>query len=87
MIEDPGETCPDCHEQFIHRDECVRVKKHYRIMGNYQRSTEEIDHASSEHEANVLKAEYQMAFGRDWHIWVEVQNIADGELNDIYPLE
>lgn len=86
MIEDPSETCPSCHQQFICSDDCAKVKKHYRIMGNYRRSTEELDHADSEKEANRLRNEYAMAFGKDWQVWVEVQNIVDGELNNVYAL-
>lgn len=86
MIQDPGETCPSCHQEFICADDCAKVQKHFRIMGNYRKSTEEIDHADSEKEAIRLKDEYQLAFGKDWQVWVEVQNIVDGELNNVYAL-
>lgn len=64
----------------------MNVDKHFRIMGNHGRSTEEIDHADSEGEAIRLRGEYQLAFGKDWHIWVEVQTYEDGELDECFPL-
>ena len=87
VIQDPTDICPSCHQDGICNDDCSKVKKHYRIMGNYQRSTEEIDHADDEKEALRLQGEYQIAFGKDWSIWVEVQNIVDGVLNNVYPLQ
>lgn len=61
-------------------------KPHYRIMGNYQKKTEEIDHADDEKEALRLQGEYQIAFGKDWSIWVEVQTFVEGQLDECIPL-
>lgn len=64
------------------------MDNHYRIMGNRGRNTEEIDHADDEKTARYLKGEYQMAFGSDWHVWVEVQTFDyTGTLDDCFPLE
>jgi len=65
----------------------MNVSKHWRIMGNYQGSTEEIDHADDEAEAVHLQGQYQFAFGPSWDVWVEVQEYEEGQLMDCYPLE
>lgn len=46
------------------------AKREYRIMGSYQGHTEEIDTAETRKEATRLVAEYRMAFGAGWSIWV-----------------
>lgn len=43
----------------------------YRIMGRYRGRKEEIDRADSLREADRLLAEYRMAFGAEWELWVE----------------
>jgi hypothetical protein len=47
-----------------------KTMREYRIMGSYQGRTEEIDTAETRKEANRLAAEYRMAFGAGWSIWV-----------------
>jgi hypothetical protein len=49
----------------------MRGMKHYRIMGTYRGRTEEIDSATSEKDARYLLAEYRLAFGSAWKVWVE----------------
>jgi len=68
--------------------------KHYRIMGNYQGNTEEIDcvapsegYANPEAEARRLRSEYQFSFGPNWVIWVEVQTFKNGILDECIPLD
>ena len=41
----------------------------YKIMGKYHGTTEEIDTARDEQEADYLVGEYQMAYGKDWTVW------------------
>lgn len=42
-----------------------------RIMGRYNGGkAEEIDTAMSSKEAEYLAAEYRLAFGRGWSIWI-----------------
>jgi hypothetical protein len=62
------------------------MSKQYRIMGNYQGSTEEIDTTDSEFDARFLQTEYSVAYGNSWVIWVEVQEYVDGDLDCCYPL-
>ncbi len=46
------------------------AKKTFRIMGRYAGSTEEIDTADTRQEARQLLAEYVMAFGAGWSLWI-----------------
>lgn len=42
----------------------------FHIFGKCKsQDSEEIDDAETLVEAEELKAEYQLAFGADWHIW------------------
>jgi hypothetical protein len=59
---------------------------HYRIMGNFQGSTEEIDQTSNKQTAQYLQREYSVSYGKSWHIWVEVQTYVQGCLDECYPL-
>lgn len=44
----------------------------FKIMGSYQGKPKEVlDTAESESEANYLKKEYVMAYGKDFSIWIE----------------
>ena len=44
----------------------------WKIIGQYKGwDREEVDHAWAEEDANILAAEYRLAFGVDWTIWVE----------------
>lgn len=52
----------------------------YRIMGAYGTTTEEIDEAETLEEANRLVAEYRMAYGEGWAIWIEVRTNNTQEL-------
>lgn len=64
------------------------MKPHYRIMGNYRNSTEEIDNADDEGTARYLQGEYQLAYGSDWQVWVEVQTFdKHGNLDECIPLD
>jgi hypothetical protein len=61
---------------------------HYRIMGNYEGTTEEVDSTDDKKEAIRLRGEYQLAFGSSWSVWVEVQTFDDtGTLDECYKLE
>ena len=62
-------------------------RNHYRIMGNYGKTCEEIDSADTEKEARSLREEYQMAFGSNWEIWVEVQKHYGDTLDSVEKLE
>jgi trans-2-enoyl-CoA reductase len=49
--------------------------KRYIIKGKYlDLGTDKIDEASTEKAAIRLLEEYRMAFGRDWHLWIEEVN-------------
>lgn len=71
------------------------MRNHYRIMGNWQGNTEEIDcvdpnynDGDPEEEARRLRAEYQLAFGPNWTVWVEVQTFNKyGVLDDCFSLD
>lgn len=48
------------------------MEDRYKIMGRYNNgATEEIDSAPTEQEADFLRREYIMAFGRGWNISVQ----------------
>ena len=42
----------------------------YKIMGEYRGEQEELDSSNSFIEAEYMLAEYQMAFGQEWAIWI-----------------
>jgi hypothetical protein len=63
------------------------VGKYYRIMGNHQGQTEEIDGTEVEAEAREWQAQYQLDYGPSWVVWVEVQTYLHGQLDECYPLE
>jgi len=63
------------------------MDNHFRIMGNYQGTTEEIDTTSDKEEAVRLRGEYQMAYGSSWTVWVEEQAFVDGDLDECLLLE
>jgi hypothetical protein len=43
----------------------------YRVMGSQRGKTEELDAFDNEAEARNMLAEYRMAFGYAWNIWLE----------------
>lgn len=45
-------------------------KKEYIIMGSYQGKTEEIDNFETLSEAETMLAEYRLAYGIDWNLWI-----------------
>ena len=45
----------------------------YVVMGRYNGHTEELDSFDTMTEAELMRAEYCMAFGVGWSIWVEVK--------------
>lgn len=46
----------------------------FKIIGKYRGRTEVIDEAETKKEARYLLAEYRMAFGEGWVLWVEQGN-------------
>lgn len=40
-------------------------------MGEYRGSTEEVDTAETNKEAEYLAREYRISFGEDWRIWID----------------
>lgn len=42
----------------------------YKIMGKYQGVTEVVDEADTRPEAQALLAEYRLAFGPKWTLWI-----------------
>ena len=49
----------------------------FHIMGSYRGRTEEVDSVPVEEgavEAARLLAEYRMAFGAEWSLWIEIQD-------------
>ena len=48
------------------------IEKTYKLMGKYNGQTEEIESDIKDmDDANYLLAEYQMAYGNNWEIWIE----------------
>jgi hypothetical protein len=47
------------------------AKRTYRIMGKSSFGTEEIDSADTRQEAEYLLAEYRLAFGPGWVLWID----------------
>jgi hypothetical protein len=43
----------------------------FKIIGTYRGQRETIDTASTRKEAEYLRAEYQMAYGREWSIAIQ----------------
>lgn len=41
------------------------------IMGKYRGRSEEVDSFDTREEADRMLAEYRMAFGAGWHLWIE----------------
>lgn len=63
------------------------MDNHYRIMGSYRGNAEEIDETNTPQKAKYLQREYQLAFGNDWSVWVEVQTFDEsGTLDECYTL-
>jgi hypothetical protein len=60
---------------------------HYRVMGNYQGSTEELDSDDDVETARALRDTYTTALGSDWKVWIEVQTFVNGDLDQIYALD
>ncbi len=48
-------------------------KSEYIIMGSYQGKTEEIDNFETLKEAEKMLAEYRLAYGSDWSLWILTQ--------------
>jgi hypothetical protein len=49
-----------------------QLNETFKIMGSYMgRPKEVLDTAESESEANYLKKEYVMAYGKDFKVWIE----------------
>jgi len=42
----------------------------FKIFGTYQNTTEEIDQFDSKEKAIAMLAEYQLAYGSGWKLWV-----------------
>lgn len=58
----------------------------YSIVGQHQGKTpEEIDSAMSESEALHLISEYQLAFGPDWKIWMQIKSVDSDSEYDLGP--
>lgn len=47
------------------------MAKTYKIMGKYNGRAEEVDTADSQEEVDEMLAEYRMAFGTGWNLWIE----------------
>ena len=43
----------------------------WEIIGKYKGKSEVIDSANGKHEAEYLRREYQIAFGRDWVVTIK----------------
>lgn len=43
----------------------------FKIMGRYNKVTEEIDEADTREDAEFLLNEYSMAFGDGWELWIK----------------
>ena len=43
----------------------------YKVMGRSADGTEELDQFDSKDEATKMAAEYRLAFGAGWSIWVK----------------
>ena len=59
----------------------------YTIYGTYKGRTEEIDSADTLSEARYLRSEYRIAFGEEWGITIEkdeVEGAEEAKEDDIY---
>lgn len=51
----------------------------FRIMGELNGNTEQIDDTECRKEAEKLAREYRVAFGESWRIWVEEEEEEEEE--------
>lgn len=46
----------------------------FEILGKYRNETEVLDTADTQKEADYLRAEYALAFGAEWSVWIKGEN-------------
>lgn len=56
-------------------------------MGKYQGRTEEIDSCDTPEDANIMLAEYEMAFGRGWTLWIKMDCQACDGTGKVTPVD